>query len=526
MLKSPFVNPNRGGRIVQYIREAAASSRIPPGITRKPSASISARTFTTFAILCSSIILSILPNQAIAQNAIDSDLSAVALLLQPSANTQQQTWNWHMQNTDIVQSAPAFSAKYSGTNSLNPTGNTKETVSLDLYAGLRLWSGAEAHVDGLMWQGFGLSNTHGVESFPNGDAFKAGTQIPNLAFARLFIQQTIGFGGDTEEIIDSPLTLAGTRDISRLTLTFGRFTPLDIEDQNTYAADAHSQFMSWGLMANLAWDYGQDTIGYGPGFAAQLNQLNWTLGYVIFCMPPYNNFQNTGSNDTGDDQYLIWPARGRWGQFFHSWAMALELERRYQINNHPGAIRPLAYLDSASVASYHAATALLNAVGPNVDLSLAQRYRYKYGFGLNWEQEVIKNVGVFSRIGWNDGQVQAIQFCDANWVGSLGVSVQGDLWRRPGDNFGLGGVIGGANRQQQRYLNAGGLGILAGDGALSYSPEKTLEAYYDVQIFKNSLVSVHIAADYQFVADPAFNSARGPVSVFLGRLHWEINPWT
>jgi len=117
MLKSPFVNPNRGGRIVQYIPEAAASSRTHPGITREPAASISARTFTTFAILCSSIILSMLPGQAIAQNAIDSDLFAAALLLQPSANIQEQNWNWHIQNTDIVQGAPAFSARYSGAKS-------------------------------------------------------------------------------------------------------------------------------------------------------------------------------------------------------------------------------------------------------------------------------------------------------------------------------------------------------------------------------------------------------------------------
>ena len=437
----PLAITHHRGFVFQCGGEALPCSRTRSAISEHGAAKVSARSFVTFVILCTSIILTVLPTPAIAQNAIVPDLWATDLLMDSAVATPGQTWNWHIQNTDILQSAPAFPAKYSGTNSLNPTGQTKQTVSLDLYAGLRLWSGAEAHVDGLMWQGFGLSNTHGVESFPNGDAYKAGTKIPNLSFAQLFIQQTIGFGGDTEQIPDTPLTLASTKDISRLTLTLGRYTPLDIVDQNAYAADSHSQFMSWGLMANLAWDYGQDTIGFGPGFAAQFNQLNWTLSYVIFCMPPYNNFQNIGSGDTGDDQYLTWPARGRWGQFFHSWAMAGELERRYQINNHPGAIRPLVYLNSASVASYHAATALLIAEGPSANLTLATRYRYKYGFGLNWEQEVINNVGVFSRLGWNDGQVQAMQFSDANWVGSWGVSLQGDLWQRPGDSFGLGSVI-------------------------------------------------------------------------------------
>src|SRR5271166_2744003 len=35
-----------------------------------------------------------------------------------SINAQMQTWNWHVQNTDIVQGYPPFAAKYYGPNSL------------------------------------------------------------------------------------------------------------------------------------------------------------------------------------------------------------------------------------------------------------------------------------------------------------------------------------------------------------------------------------------------------------------------
>ena len=58
-------------------------------------------------------------------------------------------------------------------------------------------------------------------------------------------------------------------------------------------------------------------------------------------------------------------------------------------------------------------------------LSGRARYRYKYGFGLNWEQEVAKNVGMFSRLGWNDGHNETWTFTDADWTASLGVSVKG-----------------------------------------------------------------------------------------------------
>ena len=157
--------------------------------------------------------------------------------------------------SDIVQGYPGFSANYSGPNSLPDGGQTRETVSLDLMAGVRLWSGAEAHIDGLMWQGFGLADTLGVEGFPNGEAFRLGTGVPNANIPRLFIRQTIGFGGEQEDVADDALDLAGKQDVSRLTLTLGKFSAKDIFDNNAYANDPRTQFMNWAFMANEAWDY-------------------------------------------------------------------------------------------------------------------------------------------------------------------------------------------------------------------------------------------------------------------------------
>ena len=276
---------------------------------------------------------------------------------------QEQSWNWHAQNTDIVQYHPGFPASYSGPNSLSSANEVKETVTLDLYAGARLWHGAEAHVDGLMWQGFGLSRTFGIEGFPNGDGYKAGTETPNFTFARLFIRQTIGLGGEQEVVPDDPLTLAGRQDISRLTFTIGRLSPLDICDNNTYAHDPHTQFMNWAMMGNLTWDYGQDTVGYTTGFAVELNQPKWALRYGFFQMPQDKN------GFTGDDQFLKWPSGGAYGPFLRAWAMMAEFERRYSINAHPGAIRFLAWLDEANFASYQAAIPILQANGVGVRTS-------------------------------------------------------------------------------------------------------------------------------------------------------------
>jgi high affinity Mn2+ porin len=165
-----------------------------------------------------------------------------------------------------------------------------------------------------------------------------------------------------------------------------------------------------------------------------------------------------------------------------------------------------------------AATAILLANGPGANISAAQSYSLKFGFGLNFEQEVAKNIGVFSRLGWNDGHEQAWAYTDANTSASLGVSVNGAAWRRPGDTFGFAGVVSGASASNQAFLKAGGTGILAGDGALNYGLEKLIEAYYNRQIGKG----LHFTLDYQFVANPAFNRDRGPVSILGLRLHYAM----
>ena len=111
-------------------------------------------------------------------------------------------------------------------------------------------------------------------------------------------------------------------------------------------------------------------------------------------------------------------------------------------------------------------------------------YRYKYGFGLNIEQEIFKNVGAFARMGWSDGQNEAWVFTDVDRTASLGLSIKGELWGRANDTVGLAGIINGISHVHQEFLEAGGTGILAGDGNLEYGLEKIMEAYYDFGIWK------------------------------------------
>jgi high affinity Mn2+ porin len=70
----------------------------------------------------------------------------------------------------------------------------------------------------------------------------------------------------------------------------------------------------------------------------------------------------------------------------------------------------------------------------------------------------------------------------------------------------------------QAYLNAGGLGILVGDGQLPHpGPEQILETYYSLPVG-----SWKVTPDYQFIVNPGYNRDRGPVSILSLRLRTQF----
>jgi high affinity Mn2+ porin len=414
-----------------------------------------------------------------------------------NAPADQPWWKVHMANTDVGQLHPSFPAQYSGPNSLNSHFESAETVSVDTFAGLRLWRGAEFHLDALAWQGFGLSKTFGIEAFPSAEAYKLGAPVGNFTIARAFIRQTFNLGGQKQDVPDDLLHLASQPDESRLVVTVGEISLLDIFDNNAYASDPAKQFMNWALVGNEAWDYPANSLGFITGLAGEWYQPQGALRYGFFQMPKQ-------ANGLAIDQ-----------SYLRAWGMVTEWERHFHLGNHPGDVRLLAYLNSARMGSYE--EAVDSPIRP-ANITATQNYRYKYGFCLNLEQELCKDVGFFSRLGWSDGHTQAWAYSDADDSASMGTSLNGELWKRPDDTFGLAGVLSAASRIHQQFLADGGLGILAGDGGLNYGLEKAMETYYNFQVWK----SLHLTADYQFIIDPAFNRARGPVSVFGGRIHWEF----
>jgi len=420
-----------------------------------------------------------------AQTAVESEL-------------RQQDWAVHVQGTEIAQGQPGFDSPYQGAYSLPPEDNFRQTSSFDLYFGARLWPSGELYVNGEYYQGFGLGTTHGIAAFPSAEAYKVGQKIGDVFFPHIIIRETIGLGGEQEDLAPDQLQLGEKQDVSRLTFTIGRMAVTDQFDGNIYAHDQRHQFINWVLVDSGAFDYAADSLGYIEGATFELNQRSWALRYGVFDVP-------RESNGFAKDQH-----------FAKAWQQVVEFQLRVSVNDHPGNIRLLGWVEHAHMGSYSETLAQPDLME---DITLTRRYRFQGGVSLSADQELTKEVGVFLRASWRDGKSEVWQFTDIDRNIAAGVQIKGSSWKRLNDTIGIGEVLSGLSQSHREYLAAGGLSILIGDGKLPhYGLENVLEAYYDAEVVK----SVHLMFDYQFVANPGYNQDRGPVHIFSARFHFQL----
>ncbi len=410
----------------------------------------------------------------------------------------QFNYTFHGQATIIPVFHGDFPAAYSGPHSLTPNYEIATTYSGTLFMGMRLLPGTEVYFDPEVTAGAGLSGVLGLGDPPNGESRSVGSPDPTPNVARLFLRETVGFGGDQEDVADAANFVAGKQDINRLTITAGKFAVDDIFDNNTYAHDSRSQFLNWNLSDNATWDAAADSLGYTDGLALEWNWKLGTLRYGIFRPPA---IANRGQLDT------------HWDRAFDQ---VVEYEQRYTLRGLTGVLRPMFYFNEAHMGDYRDA---IVASPVNPDVTRFRSYSHpKYGVGLNVEQALTHDLGIFARLGWNNGQSETWSYTEADQSASIGISLKGSAWHRPDDVVGVAGLISGLSKDHRDYLAAGGLGFQLGDGRLNYAPEEVLEAYYSLVLTGNMFLS----GDYQFIDHPGFNSDRGPVSIGAFRAHFEF----
>lgn len=423
-----------------------------------------------------------------------------ARIARRSALAESTDWNVHAQTTLIAQGYPRMRSPYEGINSLPGGGQGRETWTTSAFIGVRLWQGGEFYFNPELAQGFGLNSTLGLAGFPNGEAQKGGAPFPKYRAQRYVIRQTFGLGGEQEEVADAAMQLAGKRDIDRITVTVGRFAVGDYFDGNTYAKDPRADFMNWAMWAAAAYDFPADLPGMTRGAVVELNRKDWAVRAGLFQVP-----------DAPNSDVLV----------FKSGGAVVEFEERHTVFDQPGKLRFGIFGTRGNTGNYRNALAI-SAADPTLDINNVitgiRRDNEKYGFYLNAEQQLMKDVGLFARASWNDGQNQILSFTDIDRSVSAGLSIKGSHWGRPSDTIGIGGAVNGLSAAHRDFLAAGGLGLLIGDGRLNYSQERIFETYYAYALDKNFTLT----ADYQFISNPAYNADRGPVHIFSGRLHGEF----
>ena len=414
---------------------------------------------------------------------------------------EMERWSLFYQATSIGQYHGAFRSLYEGANSLQDAPERDASLSTTLFLGLRLDQNTQIYIDPEIAGGRGFSGVAGIADFPNGEMPRVAGATPTPYLARLYVSHDFGFGSAKETVGGDQNQLAGERPATRYTVVAGRFTVTDFFDNNLYAHDPRTQFMNWGTMYNGAWDYPADTRGYTWGWLHEFHTRRWSARYASAAEP-------RTANGMRFDRRLF---RDRSDMF--------EGELHYRPSGRAGAIRLLSFLNHADAGSYGAALRLAEVTGTAPDVTATRRTgTLKYGFGVNVEQELARNIGVFARLGWNDGKTESFAFTAIDRLASTGISVTGARWHRRYDTAAAAFTVGGLSAVHAMYLARGGMDFLIGDGGLRYAPEAVFESYYSARMFRGLFVTL----DLQHVVNPAYNQDRGPIWIPSVRLHVEL----
>lgn len=417
----------------------------------------------------------------------------------PTGASQDETaerFSLQWQSTYVEQETAGFKAPYSGPNSLSPRIG-RETIDMSFLAGARLWSDAEVWINPEIDQGFGLNNTLGIAGFPSGEAYKVGKNKPYFRLPRAFVRQTLNLDDSAQSSDRSASQFAGHRSPDRLVFTLGKFAVTDIFDTNRYAHDPRGDFLNWAVVDAGTFDYAADAWGFTVGAAAEWYTGLWTLRAGVFDL---SNVPNSEHLEPG----------------FHEFQMVGELEKRHEVHGLPGRVLLTVFDSRGRMGLLNEAVSLAQATGNPVDIAAVRRFRSRLGASLGLEQQLSADIGMFARVGKAGGNVESYEFTDIDRTIAAGVSLKGSRWSRPRDTIGLAAVVNGISAARERYLDAGGLGILVGDGQLPHpGSEQIVETYYDLTAFQQT----HLTLDYQWVSNPGYNRDRGPVSIVGVRMH-------
>jgi hypothetical protein len=466
-----------------------------------------------YLTLLLSIICTLISAYAFAQRA-GSGADQIATFTSPidGVPTEGNLWglpvNLHGQSTYINQRYNNFNSAYSGQNSLSAINSMSYTWSGTLFFGARLAPNTDVYFNPEVISGAPFSGLVGLGGFTNGEGSKATSAQAKFYSARAFVRHTINQEGDKVLLENEANQITQTVSSNRVVITGGQFSTLDIFDDSRYAKDPRIQFMNWGNMTYLAYDYAADARGYSWGLAGEWYLDHWVMRASRMLAP---------KNPNGRD--LNW-------QIFNAYGDQAEIERQHHIGKLPGKVSVLAYRNKMILARFQDATNYVlanNAQGTQAINNVRNNYQYKTGVGIHGEQALTHDLGIYGRAFTSDGNTETMSFTEADNSISIGMGMNGTSWSRPKDSIGISVMQNGLSNNRKNYLQAGGVSYFIGDYAgpgktISYRPERIAELYYNAAVVKNVLAGLN----FQHITNPAYNSARGPVNILSFRIHAEF----
>jgi high affinity Mn2+ porin len=298
-------------------------------------------------------------------------------------NGPDKWYDFHGQATTISQSHGPFDSPYAGTNSLRPIRETDTSLTVTLFSMFK-YRNTELGFNGELAGGTGFSGVAGIAGFSNGEIPRVAKPTPTPYVARFYLKQKV----------------------SRFTWTFGKVSAADFFDQNAYSHDPRTQFQNWSIMYNGAWDYPADVRGYTVGAVQEVQLGSSVLRVGSFLEPVVANGPKLN------------------GHFAANRADTFEWQYNYIEG---GTVRIMNFVNEANMGTYRKADQDI--------IATRKPGTIKYGFGVNVEQKVTAEVGIFCRLGWNDGKTESWAYTEIDRTASGGISIRGNRWRRSSDVF-------------------------------------------------------------------------------------------
>jgi high affinity Mn2+ porin len=207
------------------------------------------------------------------------------------------------------------------------------------------------------------------------------------------VRQTINLGGESEKVEAAANRFAGSETGNRVVLTVGKFAVTDIFDTNKYAHDPRADFLNWALVDTGSFDYAADAWGYTYVAAAEWYQGKWAFRAGFFDLSIVPNSIDLDPT-VAQDQWIA------------------EVERRYEINGQPGKVAVTGFLTQGRMGRFEDAVRLAALTGGPADVAAVRHYQHRPGIGINLEQQLSSNLGVFARAGVSDGRFETYEFTD------------------------------------------------------------------------------------------------------------------